>query len=105
MQGSGTFGNAASRIEAFIASTGAYSWLHDPEIDAWYAQQAQERASQKRPGLVRQINQEVYDEAYVIPICDFGFLCAAGPRVAESGIGLIPAHSYSAPFEDVRLKG
>jgi peptide/nickel transport system substrate-binding protein len=104
MQGSGTFGNAATRIEAFIASTGAYSWLKDPEIDAWYAQQAQERAPQRRAALLQQIQQKVYDEAYFIPIWELGFLCAAGPRVAESGIGLIPAHSYSAPFEDVRLK-
>lgn len=27
-----------------------------------------------------------------------------GPRVAESGAGLIPGFAYSAPFEDLRLK-
>jgi peptide/nickel transport system substrate-binding protein len=37
-QGSGTFGNAATRLEAFVYSKGAYSWLKDPEIDAWYEQ-------------------------------------------------------------------
>jgi hypothetical protein len=26
-----------------------------------------------------------------------------GPRVAESGLGLIPGHAYSAPYEDLRL--
>ena len=105
LQGSGTFGNAASRIEAFMYSQGAYSWLHDPEIDAWYDQQARERDPQTRGALLHQIQQKVYDEAYFMPIWELGFLCAAGPRVAESGIGLIPAHSYSAPFEEVRLKG
>jgi ABC-type transport system substrate-binding protein len=27
-----------------------------------------------------------------------------GPRVEESGLGLIPGHAYSAPYEDVKLK-
>jgi hypothetical protein len=27
-----------------------------------------------------------------------------GPRVAESGLGLIQNHLYSAPFEDLKLK-
>ena len=27
-----------------------------------------------------------------------------GPRVAEGGLGLIPNHAYSAPYEDLRLK-
>jgi hypothetical protein len=28
-----------------------------------------------------------------------------GPRVAESSLGKIPLHYYTAPFEDVWLKG
>jgi hypothetical protein len=39
-----------------------------------------------------------------IPIFELGFLCASGPRVAVSGLGLIPAYIYSGPFEEVRLK-
>ena len=27
-----------------------------------------------------------------------------GPRVGESGLGLIPGHGYSSPYEDVTLK-
>ena len=27
-----------------------------------------------------------------------------GPRVAESGLGLITNHAYSAPYEDLRLQ-
>ena len=29
---------------------------------------------------------------------------AVGPRVEESGIGLIAYHPYSAPYEDLRLR-
>ena len=32
------------------------------------------------------------------------FLNGYGPRVAESGLGLIHYHGYSAPYEDVKLK-
>ena len=28
-----------------------------------------------------------------------------GPRVEESSLGRIPLHYYTAPFEDMRLKG
>ena len=29
---------------------------------------------------------------------------AVGPRVEESGLGLIAGHAYSAPYEDLKLK-
>ena len=28
-----------------------------------------------------------------------------GPRVGESGFGLIPGFAYTAPYEDITLKG
>lgn len=103
-QGSGTFGNAATRLEAFVYSQGAYSWLKDAEIDAWYEQQANTRDPKQREVLLHKIQRKLYDEVYFLPIWELGFICAAGPRVAQSGVGLIRAHSYSAPFEDVQLK-
>jgi peptide/nickel transport system substrate-binding protein len=103
-QGSGAPGNAATRIEAFIYSKGAQSFLKDPEIDQWFEQQSVERDRKKREELLHKIQQKVYDEAYFIPIWELGFLCASGPRVAVSGLGVIPLHVYSAPYEDVRLK-
>ena len=39
------------------------------------------------------------------PILEPAFLSGYGPRVAESGLGLITGHLYTAPFEDVKLKG
>lgn len=35
---------------------------------------------------------------------ELGFLNATGPRVEESGLGLISYHPYSAPYEDLKLK-
>jgi peptide/nickel transport system substrate-binding protein len=103
-QGSGAFGNAATRLDAFVYSKGQQSWIKDPEIDAWYTQQAAERDRQKRQALLHKIQQKVYDEALFIPIWELAFLCASGPRAAVSGMGLIPTFAYSGPYEDVQLK-
>jgi peptide/nickel transport system substrate-binding protein len=103
-QGSGAYGNAATRVEAFMTSKGTLSFLKDPQIDEWYAQQALELDRKKREGLLHRIQQKVYDEANFIPMWELGFLCASGPRVAVSGLGLISVFIYSAPYEDVRLK-
>ncbi len=104
LQGSGAFGSAATRLDAFVTSTGSQSWIKDPEIDAWYAQQAKERDRQKRAVLLHQIQQKLYDEVRFIPIWDLGGLSASGPRVAVSGLGLIPLYAFSGPYEDVQLK-
>jgi peptide/nickel transport system substrate-binding protein len=103
-QGSGAFGNAATRLDAFTTSKGAQSWIKDPEIDAWYAQQITERDRKKREAVLHKIQQKLYDEALVMPIWELGFLCASGPRAAVSGLSLIPLFAYSGPYEDVQLK-
>jgi peptide/nickel transport system substrate-binding protein len=36
---------------------------------------------------------------------ELAFMNGHGPRLAESGLGLIPDYFYSAPSEDARLKG
>ena len=102
--GSGAPGNAATRVEAFMSSAGVQSFLKDPEIDQWFEQQSRERDRTTREALLHKIQQKVYDEAYFLPIWQLGFLCVTGPRVAVSGLGLIPGHIYSAPYEDVQLK-
>jgi hypothetical protein len=40
----------------------------------------------------------------IAPIWQLAFINGFGPRVAESGLGLIPSYTYSAPYEDVALK-
>jgi peptide/nickel transport system substrate-binding protein len=102
-QGSGAFGNAATRIEAFMYSKGAQSFLRDSDIDAWYTQQVTERDPQKRAALLHKIQRKAYDEARFMPIWESAFLCASGPRVAVSGLHR-DSFAYSAPYEDVRLK-
>jgi len=103
-QGSGAYGNAASRVDAFMTSNGSLSFLKDPQVDEWYAQQAVELDRKKREAILHKIQQKVYDEANFIPLWELGFLCASGPRVTVSGLGLISVFIYSAPYEDVQIK-
>ncbi len=104
LQGSGAYGNAATRLEAFAYSKGAQSYLKEPAIDQWYEQQTGERDRTKREALLRNIQQKVYEEARYIPLWELGFLCASGPRVAISGLRRIPLFAYSGPYEEVQLK-
>ena len=53
--------------------------------------------------VLQKIQQLMYDKAMFAPIWELAFLNGVGPRVAESGLGLIPGHAYSAPYEDLRL--
>ena len=63
-----------------------------------------ERDAKKREALLHQIQRKLYDEALFTPMWELGFLCASGPRMAVSGLGLIPLFAYSGPYEDVQLK-
>ena len=103
-QASAAFGNAATRVEAFMYSQGSQSFLQDPDIDAWYLQQAKERDRQRREELLYKIQQKVYDEARFMPIWELSFLCASGPRMAVTSLGAIPFFAYTGPYEDLRLK-
>ena len=44
------------------------------------------------------------DKVMYLPIWQLSLLQGYGPRVAESGLGLIADYPWSAPYEDLRLK-
>jgi peptide/nickel transport system substrate-binding protein len=101
---SGAYGNAATRIEAFVAGGGAFAYGSYQDIDELFRQQAVELDPQKRQALLHQIQRLIHDKAMFAPIWELAFINAYGPRVAESGLGLIPLFAYSGPLEDLRLK-
>jgi peptide/nickel transport system substrate-binding protein len=101
---SGAYGNAATRIEAFVAGSGAFAYGSYQDIDELFRQQAVELDPQKRQALLQQIQRLIHDKAMFAPIWELAFINAYGPRVAESGLGLIPLFAYSGPLEDLRLK-
>jgi len=103
--GSAAFGNAATRIEAFIASGGVYVYGSYPDIDGLFREQTTELDKKRREATLHRIQQLMHDKAMVAPIVQVGLMSGYGPRVEESGLGLITGYSFSAPYEDVRLKG
>jgi peptide/nickel transport system substrate-binding protein len=102
--GSGTFGNAATRMEAFVAAGGAYVYNSYPDIDGLFREQAADTDRRRREATLQKAQQLMYDKAMFAPIWELGFLNGVGPRIAESGLGLITGHAYSAPYEDLALK-
>ncbi len=103
--GSGAFGNAATRMEAFVAKGGIYAYGSYPDIDALVAQQSAELDHARRAATLDKIQQLVYERAIYAHLWQLAFINGAGPRVKESGLGLIPAYPYSAPYEDLTLTG
>jgi peptide/nickel transport system substrate-binding protein len=103
--GSGAFGNAATRLAAFVVKGGGYAYGSYPEIDELFAQQAAELDEAKRTTLLHRAQQIIHERSIYAPIWQLAFLNGFGKRVGESGLGLIKGHAYSAPYEDVTLKG
>jgi peptide/nickel transport system substrate-binding protein len=102
--GSGSYGNAATRLEAFVVGGGTFAVGSVPEIDEIFRRQANERDATSREAMLHQMQRLVQERALFVPIWQLAFLSGVGPKVAESGLGLIPLYIYSAPYEDVRLK-
>ena len=101
---SGAFGNAATRIESYVAAGGTYVYGSYPDIDGLFRDQAAELDRKKREALLHKIQQLMREKVMHIPMWELAFINGQGPRVAESGLGLIPGHAYSAPYEDLKLK-
>ena len=97
-------GNAATRIEVYATKGGIYASGEVPEIEALFQRQARELDRKKREGLLHQIQQIMYDRAMYVPIYELAFLWGVGPRVEEACVDHIKGFSYSAPYEDLRLK-
>jgi peptide/nickel transport system substrate-binding protein len=101
---SAAFGNAATRIEAFVASGGMFTYGVYPDIDGLFREQAADLDGKKREATLHRIQQLMYEKTMFVPIWDLAFISAHGPRVAESGLGLITNLGFSAPYEDLKLR-
>lgn len=99
----GNSGNAASRVEAFVQSKGAYAHGGYPDIDELFLQQARERDPARREALLHRIQQLTIDRVMYAPIMDLRGLIGIGPRVADHTINAIPMYPFPS-HEDMRLK-
>jgi peptide/nickel transport system substrate-binding protein len=76
-----------------------------PDLDELYQQQAVELDHQKREAILHKMQEIVHERTIYAPIWQLAFINGVGPRVGESGFGLIPRFPYTAPYEDITLKG
>jgi len=104
MTGAGNSGNAASRVEAFIQSKGAYAYGGYPDIDELFRQQATERDHAKREALLDKIQQLTIDRVVYAPVMDFRALMGIGPRVTKHTIGDVWMSPFPS-YEDLEIKG
>ena len=103
---SGAFGNAATRLEAFVASGGAYVYGSHADIDGLFREQATEVDRKRRETALHRIQQLVHEKVLFAPIWQLAATIGVGPKVEEPGIGLIAGHAFfSSPYEDLKLKG
>lgn len=102
---SGAFGNAATRMETFVVKGGVYVYGSYPELDELFQQQAAELDLKKREDQLHKMQQIVHEKAMYAHLWQQAFVNGVGPRVGESGFGLIPGYAYSGPYEDVTLAG
>jgi peptide/nickel transport system substrate-binding protein len=99
----GNSGNAASRVEVFMQSKGAYAYGGYPDIDDLFLQQARERDPRKREALLFRIQQLTIDRVMYAPVMDLRVLMGVGPRVTKhtiTDVWMSPFPSY----EDMEIK-
>jgi peptide/nickel transport system substrate-binding protein len=101
---SGAFGNAATRIEPFAVGGGTFAYGGYADIDGLFAEQSGELDGKRRETALHRIQQLMHDKAIVAPIWLHAGLNGVGPKVEESGLGLIAGYLFSAPYEEVKRK-
>ena len=97
-------GNAATRIEVYVTKNGIYSYGVVPEIEDLFARQARELDRKKREAMLHQIQHIMYDRVMHAPVYELAFLWGIGSRVEEACVDHIKGFSYSAPYEDLKLR-
>ena len=101
---SAAFGNAATRIDAFVAAGGPFTYGTYPDIEGLVREQSSEPDRGKREAILHKIQQLIHEKVMYAPLLELANVGGYGPRVAESGIGLITNMSSSAPYEELKLK-
>src|SRR5215467_3559067 len=101
---SAAFGNAATRLDAFVAGGGLFTYGTYPDIEGLIREQSTELDRGKREAILHRIQQLIHEKVMYAPLMEPAILAGYGPRVAESAIGLITNMAGSTPYEELRLK-
>ena len=101
---SGAFGNAATRMELFVVKDGIYSYGSYPDIDDVVPGPGEGGRSAKRTEILYKMQDLLDEHAMYVSIWQLAFISGVGPRVEQSGIGLIKGFVYTAPYEEMTLR-
>src|SRR5262249_44279526 len=83
----------------------AYVYGSYPDIDALFREQAAELDQKRREAILHKIQQLVHERTIYAHILQIATIAGVGPRVGESGIGLLVGHPYSTPYVGITLAG
>ena len=100
----GSGGNAATRLESYVTTTGIYAYGVLPEVEDLFLRQSRELDPAKREAWLHQIQRVLFDRVMYVPIYELSPMAGVSARVEQPGIGLIAGYPYSAPYEDLQLK-
>ena len=96
-------GNAASRVESFIWSKGAYANGGYPDIDELFLRQGGERDNIQRGAMLDKIQQLTIDRVMFAPVMDLRALNGVGPRVTKDTITDVWMSPFPS-YEDMEIK-
>jgi peptide/nickel transport system substrate-binding protein len=99
-----SYGNASTRLSAFVPKNGGLAYGAFPDIEALYQQQLTETDRTKREAMLYQIQRMLHERTRFAPLFDYFWPSGLGPRVEEPSLMRIDPFPWSAPLEDVRLK-
>ena len=99
----GNSGNAASRVDAFMQSKGAYAYGGYPDIDELFIRQAGERDTHRREAMLFKIQELTIERVMYAPLMDLRALMGVGPRIAKHTITDVWMSPWPA-YEDIELK-
>jgi peptide/nickel transport system substrate-binding protein len=101
---SGALGNAATRLETYVLSTGTFAYGGYADIDALFRQQAVERDRHRREALLHHVQRLMHERVMHAPIFEPAVPHGVGPRVEEAAVGVTPLLYFASPYEEMRLK-
>ncbi len=101
---SAAYGNAATRLDAFVSAGGLYTYGTYPDIEGLIQEQATERDRKRREATLHRIQQLIHERAMFLTIWEIATINGYGTRVADPALGLITGYPWCAPYEDLKLK-
>ena len=82
---SGAYGNAATRLDAFVAAGGAYAYGSYPDLEGLIQEQALDRDRKRREATLVRIQQMMYDRAMFAPLWETATINGVRPARGRAG--------------------